>query len=57
MRSIVRKLKSKKLIWNFRKRRIRYNPRTQPKWLLDDEIVDNEYFDTIASVDYGLYVE
>lgn len=38
-------------------RRIRYNPRTQPNWLLDDEIVDNEYFDTIASVDYGLYVE
>ena len=43
--------------YDINSRRIRYNPRVQPNWLLDDKIVDNEYFDTIASVDYGLYVE
>jgi hypothetical protein len=40
-------------IWD----RIRYNPRVQPNWLFNGNIADNEYFGTIASVDYGLYTE
>lgn len=35
--------------------RIRYNPRVQPNWLLNGEIVDKQYIDMIGSVDYGLY--
>ena len=38
-------------------RKLKYNPRVKPNWLLEHEIVDNHYFDTICSVDYGLYVE
>ena len=36
--------------------RIRYNPRVQPNWLLNEEIVDNHYFFGIGSVDSGLYL-
>lgn len=35
--------------------RIKYNPRVQPNWLLNGELVDNDYFKLIGSVDYGLY--
>lgn len=35
--------------------RIRYNPRVQPNWILDGQIVDGQKFDNIYSVDYGLY--
>jgi hypothetical protein len=38
-------------------KRVKYNPRVQPNWLLDDEIVDKHYFNKIGSVDYGLYIE
>jgi hypothetical protein len=41
------------MIWD----RIRYNPRVQPNWLFNGNIADNQYFGTIASVDYGLYTE
>ncbi len=36
--------------------RIRYNPRIQPNWVLNDEVVDNMFVDEIGSVDYGLYI-
>lgn len=35
--------------------RIKYNPRVQPNWLLNDNIVDNEFINSIGSVDSGLY--
>ena len=35
--------------------RIRYNPRVQPNWLLNGEIVDSQRVDMIGSVDYGIY--
>ena len=35
--------------------RIRYNPRVQPNWVLNGQVVDGEDFDEIFSVDYGLY--
>ena len=35
--------------------RLKYNPRVQPNWILNDEIVDNKFIFTIASVDFGLY--
>jgi hypothetical protein len=35
--------------------RLKYNPRVQPNWVLNGEIVDNEFITTIASVDFGLY--
>ena len=36
-------------------RKLKYNPRVKPNWLLEHEIVDNHYFDAIGSVDFGLY--
>lgn len=36
--------------------RVRYNPRVQPNWLLNGEIMDNEKFEIIGSVDSGLYI-
>lgn len=36
--------------------RIKYNPRVQPNWLFGSRIVDNEKFEEIYSVDYGLYI-
>ena len=36
--------------------RVRYNPRVQPNWLLNGEIMDNVKFPIIGSVDSGLYV-
>ena len=35
--------------------RIKYNPRVQPNWVLNDEIVDKKFITTIGSVDFGLY--
>ena len=35
--------------------KIKYNPRVQPNWLLNGEIVDNQKYDEIGSVDFGLY--
>ena len=35
--------------------RIKYNPRVQPNWLLNGEVVDNEFVGAIGSVDFGLY--
>ena len=35
--------------------RIKYNPRVQPNWLLNGEIVDNQKYEQIGSVDFGLY--
>lgn len=37
-------------------RRIRYNPRVQPNWLLDGSISDDMKFNRIESVDVGLYI-
>lgn len=37
-------------------RRVRYNPRVQPNWLLDGQIVDNKEFEKIHSIDWGLYL-
>jgi hypothetical protein len=37
--------------------RIRYNPRIQPNWVLNGEIVDGQSFDELFSVDYGIYVK
>jgi hypothetical protein len=37
-------------------RKLKYNPRVKPNWLLNEEIVDNHYFFDIGSVDYGLYI-
>jgi hypothetical protein len=36
--------------------KIKYNPRVQPNWLLNGEVVDNEKFEIIGSVDSGLYI-
>lgn len=36
--------------------KLNYNPRKQPNWVLNDENVDNMFFNHIESVDYGLYV-
>lgn len=36
--------------------KIRYNPRVQPNWILDGVVVDGQKFDSIISVDYGLYI-
>ena len=35
--------------------RIKYNPRVQPNWLLNGEVVDNQKYEVIGSVDFGLY--
>ena len=35
--------------------RIKYNPRVKPNWVLNDNIVDNEFINSIGSVDSGLY--
>ena len=35
--------------------RIKYNPRVQPNWLLNGEVVDNQKYEQIGSVDFGLY--
>ena len=35
--------------------KIKYNPRVQPNWLLNGEIVDNQKYEEIGSVDFGLY--
>jgi hypothetical protein len=35
--------------------RIKYNPRVKPNWIFNDEIVDNEFIQSIGSVDCGLY--
>jgi len=37
--------------------KIRYNPRVQPNWIFNGEIVDGKKFDSIISVDYGLYIK
>lgn len=37
-------------------RRIRYNPRIKPNWILNEEVVDGMKFDRIHSIDYGLYL-
>lgn len=36
--------------------RVRYNPRVQPNWLLNNKVMDNQKFEIIGSVDYGLYI-
>jgi len=36
--------------------RVKYNPRVQPNWLLNGKVVDNDYFKSLGSVDYGLYL-
>jgi hypothetical protein len=35
--------------------KLKYNPRVQPNWLMNDKIVDNEFIELIGTVDYGLY--
>jgi hypothetical protein len=35
--------------------RLKYNPRVQPNWVLNGEVVDNKFITTIGSVDFGLY--
>lgn len=41
--------------WDLICERIKYNPRVQPNWLLNDVIVDNQSVEVIGSIDYGLY--
>jgi len=35
--------------------RLKYNPRVKPNWILNGDIVDNEFIHSIGSVDCGLY--
>lgn len=37
-------------------KKIKYNPRVQPNWILDGKNVDGHKFDRIHNVDYGLYL-
>jgi len=37
--------------------KIRFNPRVQPNWVYNGEIVDGKKFDSVISVDYGLYIQ
>ena len=41
--------------WDLICDRIKYNPRVQPNWTLNNTIVDNLKIEVIGSVDYGLY--
>lgn len=43
-------------LWDLICDKIKYNPRVQPNWLLNGVVVDNQKFEAIGSVDYGLYV-
>lgn len=35
--------------------RVKYNPREIPHWVYKDEMADGESFQTLISVDFGLY--
>jgi hypothetical protein len=37
-------------------KRVRYNPRVQPNWLLDGHIMDNDGAPQIHTIDYGVYI-
>lgn len=37
--------------------RIRYNPRVLPNWVLNGVVVDNQAFDEVFSVDFGLFLK
>lgn len=37
--------------------KIKFNPRIQPNWILNGEIVDGKKFEEIISVDYGLFMK
>ena len=37
------------------KDKLTYNPRKQPYWVFNDNEADNQKFETIVSIDYGLY--
>jgi hypothetical protein len=36
--------------------KVRYNPRVQPNWLLDGEIMDNKTAVKLHTIDYGVYI-
>ena len=36
--------------------RVRYNPRVQPNWLLDGEVMDNKTASKLHTIDYGVYI-
>lgn len=35
--------------------RVKYNPKVQPNWVYKDEIADGLSFNSLISIDYGLY--
>ena len=37
-------------------RRVRYNPRVQPNWLFDGNIMDNDGAPKLHTIDYGVYI-
>lgn len=37
-------------------RRLRYNPRTAPYWRDGEKNVDNEKYDHLHTIDYGIYI-
>lgn len=37
-------------------RRVRYNPRVQPNWLFDGQIMDNDGMPRLHTIDYGVYI-
>lgn len=36
-------------------KRLKYNPRVNPHWTYQDREVDNEHFERLYTVDFGLY--
>jgi len=37
-------------------RRVRYNPRVQPNWIFDGQIMDNDGAPKLHTIDYGVYI-
>lgn len=37
--------------------KIKFNPRVQPNWVLNGEVVDGQKFDSIISIDYSLQLK
>lgn len=35
--------------------RVKYNPRVQPNWMIDDQVSDNIKLGSVYSIDYSLY--
>jgi len=37
-------------------RRVRYNPRVQPNWVFDGQVMDNDGVPKLHTIDYGVYI-